>query len=398
MSSAQVLTPPTTPRRALTSVGDAAAVSVNCTALRRICQGELDVHVLDDVLVVLSTFDEQYPAIACKATDLVRRAVGLVKCYLQNTIEPQQGETHGEDNTETIPPLILATFELAKEVASWYDTNRNPLLEWDDRELQSTLGKLTCAVKTDDLDEVHSFFCGMLVSYHELLESMKPPEFTTLSRLVAHHKGESVALIAQAIDGLTRTYDTRFPEDAEPLTAAFTAWLASVGLALEKRELKEGDEDEEDGDGSDGDEDEQDAEKDDNHSDRSGGENSAASNGEKEPFVATPFAEWLATRQVTADARGLDEVRRFMVRFSGETGDSAGLLQSVGTAAACAVPELMVAFERAMCGTFLGKEDETASVISAQLAAVVLDGPEVFRKPKPTNHGCQELSHATHEV
>ncbi|KAH8752822.1 hypothetical protein F5883DRAFT_576070 [Diaporthe sp. PMI_573] len=71
----------------------------------------------------------------------------------------------------------------------------------------------------------------MLILYHELLESMKPPEFTTLPNLVYQHNGEvSVALVAQAIDGLTRTYGTRFPEDAEPLRADFTAWLAFVGL------------------------------------------------------------------------------------------------------------------------------------------------------------------------
>jgi hypothetical protein len=38
----------------------------------------------------------------------------------------------------------------------------------------------------------------MLISYHELLESMKPPEFTTLPNLVYQHNGEvSVALVAQ---------------------------------------------------------------------------------------------------------------------------------------------------------------------------------------------------------
>ncbi|KAH8754570.1 hypothetical protein F5883DRAFT_650412 [Diaporthe sp. PMI_573] len=154
MSATQELTPPTTPRKALKSVGGVTAVSTSCTALGQICQGELDLYVLDDVLVILSTFDERYPIITCKATNLVRKAVGLVKDNLQDTIEPQPGETCAEDNTDTIPPLCLedfATFDLAQEVASWYDTNRNPSLEWDDTNLQSALGKLTHAVETSSL-------------------------------------------------------------------------------------------------------------------------------------------------------------------------------------------------------------------------------------------------------
>ncbi|KAH8751074.1 hypothetical protein F5883DRAFT_720283 [Diaporthe sp. PMI_573] len=248
---------------------------------------------------------------------------------------PQPGETCAEDNTDTIPPLCLedfATFDLAQEVASWYDTNRNPSLEWDDTNLQSALGKLTHAVETsslysshynDDsnsLEKVHSLFRDMLISYHELLESMKPPEFTTLPNLVYQHNGEvSVALVAQAIDGLTRTYGTRFPEDAEPLRADFTAWLAFVGLELEKRGLDDGEDDEY--------EDEQNGEKDDERSDRSGGESLATANGKKELIVATPFSEWLATRQVTANAKGLDDVTaKFTKRCYGEIGSNLGLL------------------------------------------------------------------------
>jgi hypothetical protein len=190
----------------------------------------------------------------------------------------------------------LATFELAKEVASWSDTNRNPMLKWDDLKVQSTLGKLTYTVKTyspyspkcshnshnsHGLEKMYSLFRDTLISYHKLLESIKPPKFTMLPALVYHHKGTpSVALIAQAIDGLTRTYRTRFLKNAEPITTEFTAELRFVGLELEKRKLEKGEKDK----------DKQDGEKDDNRSNRSIRENMVAVNGEKESIVITPFS------------------------------------------------------------------------------------------------------------